>query len=455
MRGRCGRADGRRADPRGDRAWRSTRSTTSSTAAPPAPTRAPATAPASSSSSRTSSSAPARDFGSQADEIPAPRRGRFASPSASSPPTRRRRRELGALIADRQPRANARSAGATVPVIASEAGREAAAVAPTIRQLLIGAAPGIADQDELERRLFVTRRVIELALARPRAPLPQLLRAHARLQGHAHRAAARRLLPRPARPRLRSALADRPLALLHQHLPQLGPRPPPPPLRPQRRDQHLRAATTTGCARARRCSRSPVFGDDLRRCLPLIPEGTSDSAALRPRARAAPARRPPARPRADDAGPDGPRGPNRELPDGLDGFYRYHASLIEPWDGPAALVASDGRRLAAMLDRNGLRPGRWSLTRDGWLVLGSEAGMLPLEAEEVAHLERLHPGRLLRSPTSRPAASQDELRGRDRGRLAPPLRRVGGAQLARPRRPHRGRPRRAHEPLAARQLAFG
>ena len=65
-----------------------------------------------------------------------------------------------------------------------------------------------------------------------------------------------------------------------------------------------------------------------------------------------------------------------DLPDYLKGFYAYHACLMEPWDGPAAVAFTDGRVVGATLDRNGLRPGRWVETTDGYVVLGSESGLL-------------------------------------------------------------------------------
>ena len=76
-------------------------------------------------------------------------------------------------------------------------------------------------------------------------------------------------------------------------------------------------------------------------------------------------------------------------------FYRYHACLMEPWDGPALLVSTDGRRIAALLDRNGFRPFRYTETWDGRLVLASETGVLDLEIENVRSRGRLAPGQIL------------------------------------------------------------
>ncbi|WP_156761828.1 glutamate synthase large subunit [Microbacterium karelineae] len=76
----------------------------------------------------------------------------------------------------------------------------------------------------------------------------------------------------------------------------------------------------------------------------------------------------------------------------LKAFYEYHAGLMEPWDGPAALLATDGTQVCATLDRNGLRPGRWTVTNDGLVVIGSETGVLEFEPERIARRGRLQPG---------------------------------------------------------------
>nr|WP_203821975.1 glutamate synthase large subunit [Actinoplanes ferrugineus] len=75
-------------------------------------------------------------------------------------------------------------------------------------------------------------------------------------------------------------------------------------------------------------------------------------------------------------------------------FYRFHASLMEPWDGPAAVAFTDGSSIGAVLDRNGLRPGRWWHTSDGLVVLGSEAGVLDLDPAGVIAKGRLQPGKM-------------------------------------------------------------
>jgi glutamate synthase (NADPH) large chain len=79
----------------------------------------------------------------------------------------------------------------------------------------------------------------------------------------------------------------------------------------------------------------------------------------------------------------------------LRAFYEFHASLLEPWDGPAAITFTDGSTVGATLDRNGLRPARYAITEGGWVVLASEAGALPLDEATVLRKGRLTPGSLL------------------------------------------------------------
>ncbi|MBA9068051.1 glutamate synthase (NADPH/NADH) large chain [Methylobacterium sp. RAS18] len=76
-------------------------------------------------------------------------------------------------------------------------------------------------------------------------------------------------------------------------------------------------------------------------------------------------------------------------------FYEYHAALMEPWDGPAAVAFTDGRQIGATLDRNGLRPARYIVTDDGLVVLASEMGVLPIPDEKIVQSWRLQPGRML------------------------------------------------------------
>ncbi|WP_375406189.1 glutamate synthase large subunit, partial [uncultured Amnibacterium sp.] len=83
-----------------------------------------------------------------------------------------------------------------------------------------------------------------------------------------------------------------------------------------------------------------------------------------------------------------------DLDPDLRAFYEYHSGLMEPWDGPAAIVFSDGALVGATLDRNGLRPGRWLVTTDGLIVLASETGVLDIAPGRVARRGRLRPGKM-------------------------------------------------------------
>ena len=76
-------------------------------------------------------------------------------------------------------------------------------------------------------------------------------------------------------------------------------------------------------------------------------------------------------------------------------FYQYYATMMEPWDGPASILFSDGDVMGAVLDRNGLRPSRYYITSDGYMILSSEVGVLPVPEENIVLKERLHPGKIL------------------------------------------------------------
>ncbi|HXN75728.1 MAG TPA: glutamate synthase central domain-containing protein, partial [Gemmatimonadaceae bacterium] len=96
------------------------------------------------------------------------------------------------------------------------------------------------------------------------------------------------------------------------------------------------------------------------------------------------------------------------MPDDRRAFYEYHASLMEPWDGPAAVAFTDGRQIAAMLDRNGLRPARYVVTADDFVVLASEAGALTIPVENIRAKGRLEPGKMLVVNTTQGRILDDE-----------------------------------------------
>src|SRR5437764_9042299 len=75
-------------------------------------------------------------------------------------------------------------------------------------------------------------------------------------------------------------------------------------------------------------------------------------------------------------------------------FYEYHSCLMEPWDGPASIAFTDGKKIGAVLDRNGLRPSRYYVTKDGLVIMASEVGVLEVAPENVLLKGRLQPGRM-------------------------------------------------------------
>ena len=138
---------------------------------------------------------------------------------------------------------------------------------------------------------------------------------------------------------------------------------------------------------------SPYF-DDMKKLHPVIQAGVSDSAALdnaiellTMSGRSLPHVMAMLMPEAWDA--------DSTMPADKRAFYEYHASLMEPWDGPAAVAFTDGRVIGATLDRNGLRPARYLVTKDGLLVMASEIGVLSFDPAEIEYKGRLQPGRML------------------------------------------------------------
>src|SRR5580658_6451329 len=140
--------------------------------------------------------------------------------------------------------------------------------------------------------------------------------------------------------------------------------------------------------------KSDLLGDDLEKVFPVIRPGLSDTGSLDNAVemlalagRDLPHVMAMLIPEAWDADP--------AMPEEKKAFYEYHASLMEPWDGPAAVAFTDGKWLGATLDRNGLRPARYLITRDGVLILASEIGVLPVKPADVVSKGRLQPGKML------------------------------------------------------------
>ena len=90
-------------------------------------------------------------------------------------------------------------------------------------------------------------------------------------------------------------------------------------------------------------------------------------------------------------------------------FYQYYATMMEPWDGPASILFTDGDIMGAVLDRNGLRPSRYYITDDDQLILSSEVGVLDFDTTHIVKKERLHPGKMLLVDTVKGELIDDEI----------------------------------------------
>ena len=275
-----------------------------------------------------------------------------------------------------------------VPTDPTHCGRVAREAMPTIRQLMIRRGPDTPDADAFERKLFLIRRTLELETSEVTFP-----------SFSARTIVYKGMLTAPQLANfytdLRDPLMKSALAIVHSRFstntfPSWGL------AHPHRMSAHNGEINTlqgnVNWMQAREAILdSELFGDDLRRCLPLVTPGTSDSLAfdhvfelLCLAGHSLPHAVMMMIPRAHE---------NRDgVPPELEGFFHYHSRLIEPWDGPAAITFTDGKFLGATLDRNGLRPGRWVITHDGWVAVSSEAGSFQVPDEDVAYRGRLRPG---------------------------------------------------------------
>ena len=139
---------------------------------------------------------------------------------------------------------------------------------------------------------------------------------------------------------------------------------------------------------------SPLFGDDISKLWPISYEGQSDTACFDNALEFLVRGGYPLPHAAMMLVPEAWAG-NTLMDDTRRAFYEYHAALMEPWDGPAAMSYSDGRYVVATLDRNGLRPARYVVTSDEHVVLASEAGTLAIDEADIVEKWRLQPGKML------------------------------------------------------------
>jgi glutamate synthase domain-containing protein 2/glutamate synthase domain-containing protein 1/glutamate synthase domain-containing protein 3 len=294
-----------------------------------------------------------------------------------------------------------------VPVSPEEAGRVAGACRPVIRQLFVAAAgPCEHDRDAFERKLYVIRRISDLTAQEPGL---YVVSSSSRTINYKGMLISYQLAPFYAD--LRDERTKSAMALVHSRF-STNTFPSWELAHPYRVICHNGEINTlmgnVNWMRARESElHSELFGDDLERILPVVAPGNSDSATFdnvlellmlagRSLPHAAMMMIPEAYRDRDD------------LPDYLKAFYAYHACLMEPWDGPASVAFTDGRVVGATLDRNGLRPGRWVETLDGYVVLGSESGLLDIPPENVKRLGRLQPGKLFLVDLERGRIVEDE-----------------------------------------------
>ncbi len=284
-----------------------------------------------------------------------------------------------------------------VPTDDSPIGPTARAAEPDFQQIFIERAAGL-DDDGFERRLYVIRKRIEHAIRnsdlteRELFYIPSLSHRTLIYKGMLTGFQIEAMFPDIVDPAVESALA-----LVHQRF-STNTFPSWPLAQPFRYVSHngeintLRGNINWMRARQALCQ-SSLFGEDLQKIFPIIYEDGSDSACFdnvleflhmagRPLAHAVLMMIPEA------------WSGHEAMADERKAFYEYHGCLMEPWDGPASIAFTDGQVIGAVLDRNGLRPSRYYVTKDGLVIMASEVGVLDVPPEDVLIKERLHPGRI-------------------------------------------------------------
>ena len=339
-----------------------------------------------------------------------------------------------------------------IPVEKDYVGITANWFAPYIKQLVVAASPELAgDQDAFERKLYVIRRVAELA-AGPDLVIPSFSSRTIVYKGMLTAPQLLGYYPDLQDPRTKSALA-----LVHSRF-STNTFPSWELAHPYRYIAHNGEINTlrgnVNWMRARESQlASELFGADLEKVLPVVRPGGSDSATFdnvlellvlagRTLPHALMMMVPEAWEERDD------------LPEHLRAFYAFHSCVMEPWDGPAAIAFTDGRVIGATLDRNGLRPGRWMETKDGWVVLGSESGVLDEPAANILRKGRLQPGKLFLVDLDEGRIVADEEVKRDVATRRPYGAWYDEGVVRLEDLPER-QARVPREPLRTRQLAFG
>ncbi|MGA0609936.1 glutamate synthase-related protein [Caldimonas sp. KR1-144] len=269
---------------------------------------------------------------------------------------------------------------------------------PVIRQIFIGRGTDVIVPDALERKLYVIRKTASAAIQRLKLThsreyyVPSMSCRTIIYKGLLLADQVGKYYKDLADPRVTSALA-----LVHQRF-STNTFPEWPLAHPYRMVAHNGEINTVkgnfNWMRAREgVMKSPVLGDDLQKLYPITFEGQSDTATFDnalelltmsgyPLAHAAMMMIPEAWEQ------------HATMDERRRAFYEYHAAMLEPWDGPAAMVFTDGKQIGATLDRNGLRPARYIVTDDDLVVMASESGVLPIPENKIVKKWRLQPGKM-------------------------------------------------------------
>ncbi|HOW27313.1 MAG TPA: glutamate synthase large subunit [Elusimicrobiota bacterium] len=283
----------------------------------------------------------------------------------------------------------------TVPTNHADLGQSALDSEPDMRQIFIGRSSTIADNAAFERKLYVIRRRVENSLRRPG-------QSHFYVTSLSSKTILYKgmLLPEqvdPYYPDLSDPAVDSAIAIVHSRF-STNTFPSWDRAHPYRCLAHNGEINTLRGNINRMFSRehllrSDLFGDDLKKILPIIDPNGSDSAMfdncleflfLTGRSL----------PHAMMMMIPEPWSKHESMSDEKKAFYEYHSCLMEPWDGPASVAFTDGSCVGAVLDRNGLRPSRYYVTKDGLVVMASEVGVIDIPADQVLQKGRLQPGRM-------------------------------------------------------------
>src|SRR5436190_4374532 len=288
-----------------------------------------------------------------------------------------------------------------VPVNPGAIGAVASRSAPVIRQLVVERRTG--DEAAFERKLYVIRRRVERAAMQAGVPEAEFTIVSLSARRLVYKGLLKATQLREFYDDLRDVRYETALALVHSRFSTntLGTWDLAQPFAMLAHNGEINTVRGNANWLAAREPqlRSAALGRDLQKLFPIAEERWSDSAKLdamtellvldgRSLPHALAMLVPPVW-----------TDPTLDLDDDVRAFHEYHASLVEPWDGPAALLASDGVQVVATLDRNGLRPCRFVRTRDGVVVIASEVGVLDIPPADIVEAGRLEPGRMLVADT--------------------------------------------------------